>query len=571
MSRVTSFLACSIIGLSMLACGLLIPAHLRSVDARIIELAGRNSPGTVSQGLEMAIQKNLGSAQWFLEAGLQEKIPGQEPLRSAVEALAQSDHGLATWGSPEVPALVPALGSSSVPPESHPAPEPVTGLLIREEIRKPVLEMLRASSQPEIQELLQFRALTNTVLFPPSSSASGQALDTAICICGLVLESDQSARSATLPAGIAPEFRSSIAGLARQANAGGNPQYFEQVLMDLLSLGQRFNWGQLSAFLIGVRDAQTLHELTENARKADRQLPVLFTATQVSGNPAGVSKYLMTFSQTGLRDLGASLRFGSGGVNELLRLRHRLDQASGLPVLGVGLVWRMPWIALGLKWLLYVSAGFLLALAFHYARRPVPELEEPLEVRGFHIAREVLFALGFLLVVLLLSEPFLAQDTQKVDFPFRLHLPTIGSHVAAGIPSAHSSIMNQLSILALLLFFVLQGLLYIASVFKLAEIRRQRMPSRMKLKLLENEDHLFDAGLYLGFVGTIISLILVSLGVIKPSLMAAYSSTSFGIIFVSIFKIFHLRPARRRLLIEAEAGAKEGNPATGPQALAVHL
>ena len=45
-------------------------------------------------------------------------------------------------------------------------------------------------------------------------------------------------------------------------------------------------------------------------------------------------------------------------------------------------------------------------------------------------------------------------------------------------------------------------------------------------------DHLFDAGLYLGFVGTIISLILVSMGVIKFSLMAAYSSTSFGIIFV---------------------------------------
>jgi hypothetical protein len=35
--------------------------------------------------------------------------------------------------------------------------------------------------------------------------------------------------------------------------------------------------------------------------------------------------------------------------------------------------------------------------------------------------------------------------------------------------------------------------------------------------------------------------------------MAAYSSTSFGIIFVVIFKIFHLRPARRKLLLEAEA------------------
>ena len=35
--------------------------------------------------------------------------------------------------------------------------------------------------------------------------------------------------------------------------------------------------------------------------------------------------------------------------------------------------------------------------------------------------------------------------------------------------------------------------------------------------------------------------------------MAAYSSTSFGIVFVSIFKIFNLRPLRRRLLLEAEA------------------
>jgi hypothetical protein len=99
---------------------------------------------------------------------------------------------------------------------------------------------------------------------------------------------------------------------------------------------------------------------------------------------------------------------------------------------------------------------------------------------------------------------------------------------------------------------VLQALIYSACLVKLAEIRRQRVLPRIKLKLLENEDHLFDAGLYLGFAGTIVSLILVSLGVIKPSLMAAYSSTSFGIIFVSVFKIFHLRPERRKLLLQSE-------------------
>ena len=70
---------------------------------------------------------------------------------------------------------------------------------------------------------------------------------------------------------------------------------------------------------------------------------------------------------------------------------------------------------------------------------------------------------------------------------------------------------------------------------------------------MENEDHLFDAGLYLGFLGTIVSFILSSVSDTHQfSLMVAYSSTSFGILFVSMFKIFHLRPLRRILLMEAE-------------------
>jgi len=125
--------------------------------------------------------------------------------------------------------------------------------------------------------------------------------------------------------------------------------------------------------------------------------------------------------------------------------------------------------------------------------------------------------------------------------------------------------------LTLLLFFVLQALIYTACLVKLAEIRRQRVPTRMKLRLLENEEHLFDAGLYLGFAGTIISLILVSLGLIKPSLMAAYSSTSFGIIFVSIFKIFHLRPLRRKLLLESETEPSRPEMPEPARALAAPL
>jgi hypothetical protein len=220
-----------------------------------------------------------------------------------------------------------------------------------------------------------------------------------------------------------------------------------------------------------------------------------------------------------------------------------------------------------MKWFLYLCGGFLIAAAMHFARPAVSALERPLQVRGIHLAREILFALGFLLVVLILSEPFLAQESQKVAFHFRLNLPMSGSVVPAGNTGAHpTSFMNPSSLLTLLLFFVLQGLIYVACLVKLAEIRRQKVPPRIKLKLLENEDHLFDAGLYLGFVGTIVSLILVSLGMIKFSLMSGYSSTSFGIIFVCIFKIFHLRPARRKLLMESEATttAESVAPAQAP-------
>jgi len=111
---------------------------------------------------------------------------------------------------------------------------------------------------------------------------------------------------------------------------------------------------------------------------------------------------------------------------------------------------------------------------------------------------------------------------------------------------------NEMSLLPLIIFFVLQALIYIWCLAKISEIRRQPLAASMKLKLLENEDHLFDAGLYIGFVGTIIALIMFSLGIAKFSLMSAYSSTSFGIIFVSVLKIFHVRPMRRKLIIESE-------------------
>jgi hypothetical protein len=434
--------------------------------------------------------------------------------------------------------------------------EPVTDFLVRIQNRERALNLLQQSANPAVQTLLKFRSVTNTVLLPSSDSSSGQVLDTGLALCGLLMEGKR------FNVGLSNE----LSNLASDAVYRGKSQRFEQAIMDMISLGQRFNWGQLVTFLSQMNDAETLRLQTAFARKSDAQLPVLFAAVQLSADPAGVAKYLMNFSESGLNDLGDSLRYGSGAVTELLHRNQRLHVSRFVPLLA-GLSFRTSEAAIAMKWSLYLIGGFLLAMAAHLMLPDVSEMERPLQVRGFHIFRETLFAFGFLVVVLLVSEPFLARETQKASFSLRLQLPTTGNLSPAGATGVNRpQFMNTEVLITMVLFFVLQALLYIASIVKLAEIRRQSVPARMKLRLLENEEHLFDAGLYLGFLGTIVSLVLVSMGVFKqPSLMAAYSSTSFGILFVVVFKILHLRPAKRTLLLEAEAArAMESVESTRP-------
>lgn len=527
--------------------GFLVPAYLRAVDTTVLDYAGKNMPGYIHAGLELVKARHLGAAQLLSQTAHLHSFVGRGELRTAIEGLAAQEPGLRFWGSPS-PRLDYLFKRAS---GTNAAPEPFASFLVRQENRTRGLEFLRETPAPVVQELLRSRSLTNTTIFPPSSSASGQAFDAAVTLCGLLAAQGQ------LGLGLS----NAALSLATQANHGGNTQGYEQLLLDLVSLGQRLNWGQLTVFVGQIPDAETLRLLSALIRKDETSLPVLFSAVVLSGRPAAVCHYLVNFSQTGLRDLRDALRYGPAGMRELLQRNQRLHQSPYQTHLGIGLAFDLPWFALGLRWTLLVGGAFLLAMAVHFARPAVSTLDLPLQVRGIHLARELLFSLGFLVVVLLLTEPFLSQDSQKVDFPFKLRLPQVGS-VIAGNTSATTAIMNQLSLLTLLLFLVLQSLLYVASLVKLAEVRRQNAPARIKLRLLDNEDHLFDAGLYLGFAGTIISLILVSLGVIKPSLMAAYSSTSFGVIFVSIFKIFNLRPLRRQLLLESENFPADGNAAT---------
>jgi hypothetical protein len=547
MNRPLSAVVCAGLSVGLLILGLAVPAHLRAVDGGVLARAGRNTQGLVPAGVNLANSGSLGAAQFMLQAAEAESIPNRDLLGGAVARLTATVPGWQSWGGgdPRLEQLFASPSSGATAPS-----QPVTDFVLRLDNRGRVMDLLTGSSVGAVHELLRCRDLTNTVIFPPSRSASGQAFDAAVSVTGLLLNEGV----------LTPGLGSAVHALARSANQGGDTQPIEELLMDMMSLGQRMNWNQLSAFVGQIDDPRTLHLLSDSARRSGNRLPVLFAAVQLSGEPAAVADYLGKFSQTALADLGSALGAGAGGVQELLHGGKRLYAparilAAANAPLAMAQYYSLaaPRAALAVKWALYLCAGFFLAMTLHFARPAVSSLERPLQVRGFHLFREILFAPGFLLVVLLLSEPFLAQENQKADFTLRLRLPTAGGTALAGKPGDGSKFMNEQVMLTMLLFFVLQALLYIMCLVKLAEIRRQRVPARTRLKLLENEDHLFDAGLYLGFLGTIVSFILVSLGVFKqPSLMAAYSSTSFGIIFVSAFKILHLRPSRRRLLMESE-------------------
>ena len=472
MSRWLAILACLLPGMALLVCGLLVPAHLRAVDAGIIEKAGRNTPALIDKGLALVSANNLGSARLLLQAAQQEGIAGRDKLDLAVTDLSKENPGPG-FGAAPCPQSLPNRSRTPPPRPARAEPRRVRSRSLKlfsgSKTARNCWRYLKASPQPGVQELLRLRAATNTVLFPPSQSASGQPLDAALALCGLLFQQGQ--MSGTLS--------NRVEALAAQANRGGNSQPIEEVLMDVLSLGQRFDWGQLTVFVRPIEDAGTLRVLTDRVRNAGGQLPALFSSVHLSGNPRAVADYLGLFSRTGETDLGSSLRYGAGGVNELLRRKQRLDVSGLRPALGLDFCLRLPWLALGAE------------VAYVFVERRIAG-------RGIALCKAGGVGPGTTVAGARIS--FRPRDFVCAGFPAccaaseravsRPGQPESG--IPLSTPSAHGgqrgpcrnatarvqrTIMSQTNLFTLLLFFVLQGLLFTASLLKLAEIRRQKVPA----------------------------------------------------------------------------------------------
>jgi len=112
--------------------------------------------------------------------------------------------------------------------------------------------------------------------------------------------------------------------------------------------------------------------------------------------------------------------------------------------------------------------------------------------------------------------------------------------------------METSTLVSIGIFAVLQVVMYMTCLRKIREIETQDATPLLKLRLMENEENLFDSGLYVGMMGTAAALVLQVLGVIEPNLLAAYSSNLFGIVCVALVKIRHVRGYKRRLILDAQ-------------------
>ena len=100
-------------------------------------------------------------------------------------------------------------------------------------------------------------------------------------------------------------------------------------------------------------------------------------------------------------------------------------------------------------------------------------------------------------------------------------------------------------------FLLIQIVIFMICMSRVSQIKNEELKSGLKLGLLDNEENLFDLGLYIGLGGTVLSLILLLiLDVKQDALIGAYTSTLFGILFVAALKIVIIRPYRNHLLVK---------------------
>lgn len=517
----------------------LLPVSLKSVSRALLRSAGEDTPSLSAFGRDLVESEKLGPALFFLEASRAVGDPGSADLERALGQFSARQPALVAWGGWD-PSLDPLFNLRR--PSGRTSSTPVLTFLLPEKSRDAVRAYLSNSGSLGVQAVLGTHEVARTGRFVPANRPGGQPLDAVILLTGLLYQGEH----------LSAPLQRQVRSLAESATQHGELGDLEGFYMDILSLGRRLDWTQLCELLRRTESVRTVGEYAMLSRSATDQTPFIYSAALLSNSADRVASYLIEYGKAGAEDLRLALSLGQGAVNLLLQRGVPVNRSPG-PAIGAAaaLVLGHPRLMLAVKYAGYILGLFLLLRGL--------DLWVVVSAGGPRAGPQQHARAGVLAVVLsallvIATEPYLLRSAPPSEYRVHLQLPMLAaaSTTPAPRPPSNPVTMETSTLVSIAVFAALQVGMYLTCLRKIREIDTQDAPSVLKLRLMENEENLFDSGLYVGMMGTAAALVLQVLGVIEPNLLAAYSSNLFGIICVALVKIRHVRGFKRRLILESQ-------------------
>ncbi|CAM3004012.1 hypothetical protein RAHE111665_10850 [Rariglobus hedericola] len=527
-------------GLLLLAAAWIVPVNLKSVTPALLKEAGEGTSTVARLGRQLLDREKPGPAALVLAASRTLGDPQAPALATAIDNITHRQPELVPWGGWD-PFLDPLFSLKENTGRS--ASTPVLTFFITEKSRAGLLAYLKNSRSQGVQTLLRVRDVPEAGRFVPATKPGGQTLDAVVLLSALLYQGDH----------FSAPLQRELRDLAQTAATQNNLGELEPAFIDLLSLGRRLDWIQLTELMRVTDSVKTTGEFAQLARAASDDLPVIYAAALLTGSADRVATYLLKYGRPGMDDLKLALTLGQGATEQLLARQvpvNRQPAPSFGPITLMALLY--PKLALIAKYL-----GFLLG-AFCVFRGLESLLFDDTGDRSLPRVKSGALAILTAALLVLGTEPFLLKTPAPSEFQLKLTIPVLAniSDPASLTPTAPTFNMDTSTLFTIGFFALLQIGMYLYCLSKIREVDRQAVPALLKLRLMENEENLFDGGLYIGIAGTATALVLQVLGVIQPNLLAAYSSNLFGICCVALIKIRHVRPYKRSLILAGQAESK---------------
>ena len=579
--------------------GFNVPANFRSVDKRVLQAAG--NIGGKNKDIQKLVMDRLSQQQsspvrLIMEAGLVKVDPEE------VERVANLQPYYKYMGGPDehFRTFLRRIGKEEIEASLSPMGEddtfsPTVFLLLRESNRQAIEDYLGESVSPGISRLLESRYTEGLLQIDPAHPISGPTLDMAVLITAMLLKGNY----------FDPRMERWLTQRTEEAIKGtdASTDELKRFYTALLTLSVYLDWAQLKELIrtydnwfplektvylfrnyagsaakfqqSRVRLQDVVNPVEAKAEPDALPLypdyrPLIYSAILFSNNPGGVVSYIEQYREEAFHDLELAIRMKEGGLDLLLEKQQQVYKIPAtlgfLNDIGYELgkiqiksflvfVAQHPVQAILLKMFFLTLAGTFLMGNF------VSGLGDVLPGRAENFVGR---AMGYLLVgfitamlgVILIEPNILKGIEPRFDFDVEnlfnsVHLDM--THLANTAEAVTKETNHSVTVGIMIGFLLIQMLIFILGLVKVKQVKNDAGSTVLKLRLLENEENLFDIGLYVGLAGTVVSLILLKLLEMKEaSLVAAYSSTLFGILFVAILKIGFVRPYRNELIREQE-------------------